>query len=291
MQFVNSDIALEQDQAAVRGKAQLIGRYVLQDLVNTIGYLFSGFGDRAFYINHSRPELQVFGQGVLCKYTTKSTQVASSTASLKVQHVHLRLIGCWDDIGTIARSWSLTLCEVKNLACLRCLIRHVGRCATPVAPADMTDDLGVLDPLNSRIESFDSPILEEIGPGKLVELNEIDAEGIHFQDIFVDGFGNSHRPLVAGFVVEVVGCLGKHLDARILDLGRLVGGFLEGFGLLYHDSPMPPDLLGQRACMQTTIDRETQVATFEVVTQAPVVVIEGLVTVVIGMYPTVGNDV
>ena len=89
---------------------------------------------------------------------------------------------------------------------------------------------------------------------------------------------------MTGFVVEVVCSLGKHLNTGVLHLGQLVGSFLEGFGLLNHNRPMPPDLLGQCACMQTTIDGEAQVAAFEVVAQALEVVIDGLVGIVIALH-------
>jgi len=44
----------------------------------------------------------------------------------------------------------------------------------------VADNLGVLDPFNRSIECLDSPIFKAIGPGKLVELNEIYTEGINF---------------------------------------------------------------------------------------------------------------
>src|SRR6185312_4032561 len=190
---------------------------------------------------------------MLLKYLTETTEVAPPTASLQVQHVHFRLIGRWDHKSAITRCRSLALCEIKNLARLRRLVGHISRSSAPVAPTDVADNPGVLDALHGSVERFDSPILKTIGPGKLVELDEVDAERIHFEDVFVDGFGNIHGPIAAGFVVEVVGRLGQHLNAGILHLGWLIGGFLEGFGLLHHDSPMPSNFLRQSTGMQTAI--------------------------------------
>ena len=122
----------------------------------------------------------MFGQWVLCKYSAETTQVTTSTASLQIQHVHLGLVSCWDNKCAITRSWSLALREVKNLTGLCRLIGKVGGSTTPVAPADVADDLGILHSFNGAVESLDCPILEAIGPGKFVELNEINAEGIYF---------------------------------------------------------------------------------------------------------------
>ena len=155
----------------------------------------------------------------------------------------------------------------------------------------MADDLGILDPFHGPVECLDSPVLEAVGPGELVELNEIHAEGGDFQDVFVNSFGDVHRPVTAGLVVEVVGALSKHLDTRVLHLRRLIRGLLESFGLLQHDRSAPPDLLGQSASVQSAVDGEAQVTTLEVITQAHVVIVEGLVTVVIGMQASVGDDV
>src|SRR5713101_6768897 len=181
---------------------------------------------------------------MLGKYSAETAQVATSTTSLQVQHIHFGLVSCWDDKSTVTRSWSLALRKVKNLTGLRCIIRHVGWCATPVAPADVADNLGVLDSFNGTVESLDRPIFKTIGPGKLVELNEIHSERIYFENVLVDGFGNVHCPVTAGLIVYVVGSLGKHLNARVLDLDRFVRGFFERFGLLHHDRPSPLDLLG-----------------------------------------------
>ena len=176
----------------------------------------------------------MFGQWVLCKYSAETTQVTTSTASLQIQHVHLGLVSCWDNKCAITRSWSFALREVKNLTGLCRLIGKVGGSTTPVAPADVADDLGILHSFNGAIESLDSPIFEAIGPGKLVELNEINAEGIYFENVFVDCFGNIHCPITARLVVQVIGSLSKHLNACILYFGGLVRSFLKRFGLLHH---------------------------------------------------------
>src|SRR5258706_1433126 len=186
---------------------------------------------------------------MLVNYLTKTTEAAPRAANLQVQHVYFRLIGRRDHKSAITRCRSLALCEIKNLARLRRLVRHVCWSSTPVAPTDVTDNLRVLDACHGSVECFDSPVLKTIGPGKLVELDEIDTEGIHFEDVLIDGFGNIHCPIAAGFVVELVGCLGQYLDTGILHLGRLIGGLLESFGLLHHDSPMPSNFLRQRTGM------------------------------------------
>src|SRR6266516_1383590 len=181
---------------------------------------------------------------MLGKYSAETAQIASSTADLQVQHIHFGLVSRWNDKCTVTRSWSFALREVKNFTSICCLIRHVGRCTSPVAPTDVADDLGVLDSFNGTVKSFNSPIFEAIWPGKLVELNEINAEGIYFENVFVDGFGNVHCPITARLVVQVIGSLSKHLNACILYLSGFVRGFLERFGLLYHYRSSPLDFLG-----------------------------------------------
>src|SRR5579864_433250 len=117
---------------------------------------------------------------MLLEYFTQATQVAPPTANLQVQHVHLRLVSRRDDKSAITRCRSLAPREIKNLARLRRLVWQVGRSSTPVTPADVADNLGVLDPFHRSVECFDSPIFKTIGPGKLVELNEIHTQGINF---------------------------------------------------------------------------------------------------------------
>src|SRR5260370_33433239 len=106
---------------------------------------------------------------MLGKYSAETAQVATSTTSLQVQHIHFGLVSCWDNKGTVTRRWSLALREVKNLTSLRCIIRHVGWCATPVAPADVADNLGVLDCFNRTAESPDRPIFRTTGSRQLSE--------------------------------------------------------------------------------------------------------------------------
>src|SRR5260370_8426609 len=109
---------------------------------------------------------------MLGKYSAETAQVATSTTSLQVQHIHFGFVSCWDDKSTVTRSWSLALREVKNLTSLRCIIRHVGWCTTPVAPADVADNLGVLDSFNGTVETLDRPILQTIRHRHLFDLHE-----------------------------------------------------------------------------------------------------------------------
>ena len=101
----------------------------------------------------------------------------------------------------------------------------------------------MLDAFHGSIEGFNRPILETIGPGELVKLDEIHTEGIDFQDVLVDGLSDVHGAVATGLVVQIVGGLGEYLNARILDLRRFIRGLLQGFSLFHHDRSMPPDFL------------------------------------------------
>ena len=91
--------------------------------------------------------------------------------------------------------------------------------------------------------------------------------------------------------MQVVAGLGEHLDARVLDLGRLRRCALQGTCLLDHDRALALDFLRERAGMQAAVDREAEEAALEVVAKALVVVVQRRVRVVVAVRTAVRDDV
>src|SRR5207249_3702608 len=96
VQLLNSDVALEQDQATVSGQAELIGGDILQDFPNAASYFLGGLGDGALHIDHPCPELHMLWHWMLLE-DGKATQVASSSTDFQVQHIHFGFIRLGDD--------------------------------------------------------------------------------------------------------------------------------------------------------------------------------------------------
>ena len=151
--------------------------------------------------------------------------------------------------------------------------------------------LAFLTPCDRRVEGLDRPVLVEIGPGELVELDEIDAERVDFEDVLVHRLGDGQRAVTAVRVEQVVGALGEHLDPGILDLGRLLGGAAQSLGLLDHQGSMTLDLVLDGAGVQPAVDREAEMAALQVVAETAEVVIDGCVGIVVAVDAPVGDDV
>src|SRR5260370_8122408 len=164
-----SDIALEQDQTAISGKTKLIGRQVVQDPPDAIGYFLGGFGDGALHVDHTRPELEVLRQGVLLEHG-EPTRIAPTSPDLQVEHIHPGLKGLWNDKTAVTRCRSLALSEIIDLAWLPPLIFEIAGRSPLVPPTDVADDPGGLYSFHRSIECLHRPIFESINPGKLIEL-------------------------------------------------------------------------------------------------------------------------
>ena len=151
--------------------------------------------------------------------------------------------------------------------------------------------LRVLHALHGAVERLDGPVLVEVGPGELVELDEVDAHRVDLEDVLVHRRRDRHRAVARALVVQVVRRLGQHLHAGVLHLRRLAGGPLQRPRLLDHDRAVALDLVRRGARVQAAVDREAEVAAVQVVAEPAVVVVEGLVGVVVAVQPAVADDV
>src|SRR5579875_488421 len=291
VQLLSSNVTLEHNQAAVGGETKLIGGDKLQDLADVIRHFLGGFGDGALYIDHTRPELEMLRQGVLLENIAQTAQVAPPSTYFQIEHVHFRFISLWQHIGAVSGRRPSTPGEVEDFAGLSRLVGHIGRCAAPVAPADVTDNLRALDSLYRAVKCLNGPVLVAIGPGKLVKLDEVGSQRVHFEDILIDGLRNIHSAVPARLVVEVVGGLPENLDAGILYLDGLISRFFQRPGLLDHDLPAPLDFLRGGGGMEATVDGEAEIAAMYFIAHAPVVVIDGLFSIVIALQACVGNNI
>jgi hypothetical protein len=131
----------------------------------------------------------------------------------------------------------------------------------------------------------------EIRPGELVELDEVDAQGVHLENVLVHGLGDRRGAVAGALVEEIVRALRQHLNARVLDLGRLARSPLQRPRLLDHHGAAPANFVLDRPGVQTTVNWKAEMAALKIVHHAAQIMVDRRVGVIIAVDTTIRDDV